>query len=189
MMTHRTLLPGLAVSLALMAPLASAQPAPACAPDRAIFQRPDGSTVTLTLEVVDTAETRARGLMFRKALPAEHGMLFIYEAPQPVAFWMKNTLIPLDMLFIDEAGRVAHTHRGAVPHDETPIPGAAPDDPAPDRLMVLEIAGGEAEALDLTEGAVLAHPGIPQDRAALPCAANVSLRDGPSALEDARAGA
>ena len=158
-------LAGLAAALMLAGPAA----AETCRADLAQFRLPDGALRSVTVEVADTPDSRARGLMFRPALAPGHGMLFIYEEPQPVSFWMKNTLIPLDMLFIDAAGRVDRVHAGAVPHDETPIPGADPADPAPDRLMVLEVAGGEAARLGLVEGAVLAHPRLPQDGAALPC--------------------
>lgn len=154
---------------------ASAQQAPlavACAMDQARFQLPDGNMRDVAVELADTAESRATGLMFRESLAPGHGMLFIYETPQPVAFWMKNTLIPLDMVFIDPTGRVAHIHPGAVPHDETPIPGSEEGDPDPGRLMVLEVAAGEAARLGLVEGAILAHPGlaeVPGYEPALPC--------------------
>ncbi|AXC49844.1 DUF192 domain-containing protein [Paracoccus suum] len=157
------------LALLLAASAAAADTKVACAPDRAAFTLPDGSTRDIAVEVVDTPDSRARGLMFRESLAPEHGMLFIYEAPSEVAFWMRNTLIPLDMLFIDPAGRVAHVAANAVPHDETPVPGAHPGDPAPERLMVLEIGGGEAARLGLGEGAILSHPRLPQDIAALPC--------------------
>lgn len=159
------------IPLAILAALlpAAAGAAVTCDPATAQFQRPDGTRQPVAVELADTPDERAQGLMFRRALAPGHGMLFIYESPQPVAFWMKNTLIPLDMLFIDPNGRVAHVHEGAVPHDETPIPGADADDPAPARLMVLELAAGEADRLDLHEGAVLAHPRLPQGTAALPC--------------------
>ena len=81
-------------------------------------------------------------------------MLFVYETPQPVAFWMKNTLIPLDMLFFDPEGRLTRIQREAQPHDETPRPGG-------DNVrFVLEINGGLAETLGIDLGAELRHPAI-----------------------------
>ncbi len=98
------------------------------------------------VEVADTDATREKGLMFRKALAADRGMLFDFKAPRPVAFWMKNTLIPLDMLFIAADGRVVSIARGAVPLSEVPIPsgGAA--------LGVLELRGGRAAEIGAEPG-------------------------------------
>ncbi|WBU54260.1 DUF192 domain-containing protein [Paracoccus sp. SCSIO 75233] len=137
-----------------------------CALDQAII--PDAD-VSITVEIADDNAERALGLMFRETLAPETGMLFIFEQPRPASFWMKNTLIPLDLLFIDDTGEIRRIHPNAIPHDETPIPGAAPNDPAPERLMVLEIGGGEAERLGIEEGMTVAHPGFATDRAALPC--------------------
>ena len=162
----------LAGALALVLPAAAvAAPVVDCAADRAIFLRP-GSTepaISLQVELADDAAERARGLMFRDRLPAGQGMLFAYPAPQPVAFWMKNTLIPLDMIFMDAGGTIRHVHAGARPHDETPIPGAAIGDPQPDRQFVLEVAGGEAQRLGLVPGVVMAHPAVDQADAAFSC--------------------
>ncbi|MDT4887934.1 putative ACR [compost metagenome] len=82
---------------------------------------------------------------------------------------MRNTLIPLDMIFIDARGEVRHVHPMARPLDETSVPGAPLDDPAPERLMVLEIRGGDAARLGIHPGMVLSHPGLPQDGALAPC--------------------
>lgn len=101
--------------------------------------------------------------MFRETMPAGAGMLFVYDRPQKVAFWMKNTLIPLDMLFIDGQGIVRRIREMAAPQDETPIPGG-------DGIrFVLEINGGLARRLGIAEGAALRHPTVPQDMAAAPC--------------------
>ena len=107
--------------------------------------------------------------MFRQELLPGQGMLFVYEHPQQVSFWMRNTLIPLDMIFIDPRGEVRHIHPMARPRDETPIPGAAAGDPAPERLMVLEVAGGDAARLGITPGMILSHPLLPQATALSPC--------------------
>ncbi|MDO5613961.1 MAG: DUF192 domain-containing protein [Paracoccus sp. (in: a-proteobacteria)] len=152
----------------LAAPVAALADGASCSADQAIL-RSNGTDLPITVEVVDTPDTRARGLMFRRNLPQMQGMLFVYEQPQPVSFWMRNTLIPLDMLFMDDSGTVRHIHAQAQPLDETPIPGAARGDTNPNRLLVLEIAGGEAARLGLKPGDVMAHPSVPQTRAALPC--------------------
>lgn len=149
----------LAPALLLAGPAAAA-----CSPDLAEFRWPGGSA-RFAVEIADDAGERAQGLMARESLPRGAGMLFIYDQPQPVAFWMRNTLIPLDMIFIAADGRVGAVHAMAVPGDETPIPG--PDD----TLMVLEINGGLARRLGLGAGAVLRHPALDQDAALWPCTA------------------
>lgn len=131
-----------------------------CDPDLARLTTPGGARVDIAVELAADPAARALGLMRRTALDPQAGMLFIYPEPQPVAFWMRETLIPLDMLFFDAEGLLRHVHANAIPHDETSIPGATPTDPAPERLLVLEIAGGEAARLGLAEGVTLDHPAI-----------------------------
>ena len=99
-----------------------------------------------TVEIADTEATRDRGLMFRKSLGQNEGMLFDFKTPQQVAFWMKNTRIPLDMLFIAPDGRVVSIARNATPMNETPIPSGAPV------LAVLEVAGGRAAEIGAQPG-------------------------------------
>ena len=141
----------LACALALAAaPLAAAAD---CAPDQVDIRDPD-ATLRFHVEVVDTAEERAEGLMHRESLPRFSGMLFVYDRPQPVAFWMKNTLIPLDMLFFDAAGRLTRIASQARPLDETPVVGG-------DAVQyVLEINGGLATELGIDLGAELRHPAV-----------------------------
>lgn len=145
------------------APAVAGAAAAGCSESVAEFRWPDGQA-RFTVEIADDGAERAKGLMFRDKLGASAGMLFIYDRPQPVAFWMKNTLLPLDMIFIDDKGRVAGIHENAVPGDLTAIPG--PDG----TLMVLEIRGGLARRLGLGVGAELRHPRLAQDTALWPCA-------------------
>lgn len=98
------------------------------------------------VEIARTPQERAQGLMFRKSLAPDRGMLFEFERPQVVAFWMKNTLIPLDMLFVDAAGRIIGIHRDAVP-----LSLAAILSPGPVR-GVIEVAGGTAARLGIRPG-------------------------------------
>ena len=125
--------------------------------------RHDGAQVRFAVEIADDVKERAQGLMFREEMPLMSGMLFIYEHPQPVAFWMKNTLIPLDMLFLDETGTVQRIARMTTPLSTETVPGGN------DILMVLEVNGGAADMFGLDEGAVLRHPAIDQSLAAWPC--------------------
>lgn len=150
---------------ALALAVAAAGPAgAACREDLAEFRWPGGGA-RFSVEIADDAAERARGLMYRAELGRSAGMLFVYDRPAPASFWMKNTLIPLDLVFIDETGTVTHVHPEAVPHDTTPIPGRGPV------LMVLEINGGLAARIGLAEGAELRHPRLDPGLAAWPCPA------------------
>ncbi|MCP5039138.1 MAG: DUF192 domain-containing protein [Rhodobacteraceae bacterium] len=115
------------------------------------------------IEVADDDATRSRGLMFRTELAASQGMLFTYQEPGQPAFWMKNTLIPLDMLFITPEGIVQYVHSMAQPHDLSPISGGQ------GVLMVLEIRGGLAEMMGISPGSQLRHPALDQTIAVWPC--------------------
>lgn len=130
----------------------------------------DGQTVTeFKVEIADTADERAVGLMNRASLDNSEGMLFVYAEPAPVSFWMRNTLIPLDLLFMDEAGVIRHIYEGAMPMDETPIPGAAPGDSDIDRSYVLEINAGLVDKYELKVGQTMSSDIIDPRNAALPC--------------------
>ena len=134
----------------------------ACAPDVVELRGPSGQQ-RFTVEVADDGAERAQGLMFRESMPSSAGMLFVYEEPQAVSFWMKNTLIPLDMIFADETGRVTRVHSNAIPGDTTPIQGGE------GVRFVLEINGGLATRMGIAEGSELRHPAIAQDSAVWPC--------------------
>lgn len=124
-----------------------------CAPDQVDLRDAD-TTLRFHVEVMTTEEEREKGLMFRESLPKFSGMLFVYDSPQPVAFWMKNTLIPLDMLFFDGEGRLERIKSSAQPHDETPVYGGN------DIRYVLEINGGLAKSLGIEPGAEIRNPAI-----------------------------
>ena len=98
------------------------------------------------VELAVTPEQMAQGLMFRRQLAADAGMLFDYGRNQPASFWMKNTLIPLDMLFIKSDGTIAAIHERAVPQSLEPIAS-----PVPVRA-VLELNGGTAARLGIKPG-------------------------------------
>ena len=98
-----------------------------------------------TVEVAATPEQQERGLMFVKSLAGDRGMIFPYDPPQDVNFWMKNTLIPLDIIFIRSDGTIVRITK-AKPLDLTPLPSGEPI------AGVLEIAGGRAAALGVKEG-------------------------------------
>jgi len=104
------------------------------------------------VEVARTEKDRARGLMFRRSLPQDHGMLFLFETERPIAMWMKNTYIPLDMVFVSRKGRVTSIARGAIPLSETVIPSGGPV------YAVIELAAGAADAIGLSVGDHVRHP-------------------------------
>lgn len=107
----------------------------------------DGEPIArIQAEIADSEDERRHGLMFRDKLPPRSGMLFIYSPPQEASMWMKNTLIPLDMLFIDADRRIIHIHPRATPHSLDVISAQQ------DVWGVLELAGGAAEALDIRIG-------------------------------------
>ena len=141
---------------------AQASLAQECQPDK-ISVRGVWGQAAFTVEIADTPELRARGLMFRKSMPRLNGMLFEFPAPQRATFWMRNTLIPLDMIFAAEDGTIRTVHSNAIPGDETPIYGGD------DIKFVLEINGGMAEMMGIQTGDVLRHPAIDPSLAAWAC--------------------
>jgi uncharacterized membrane protein (UPF0127 family) len=143
--------------------LLAASAASAACTDAAVDLRGDFGSARFNVEVADDPSERAQGLMNRPSMPASAGMLFLYDAPQRATFWMKNTLIPLDMIFLDQTGTVTRVHENAVPLDETTIDGG------PGVVAVLEINGGLASAIGISEGSQLRHPGLDQSLAAWPC--------------------
>ena len=112
------------------------------------------------VELADDDAERARGLMFRDAMPADHGMLFIHDRQEPQAYWMKNTRIPLDILYFDSGRRLVSQQRDVPPCSAgdrcPPYPSRGP------ARYVLELNAGQAARLGLEDGAELRFgPGIP----------------------------
>lgn len=143
--------------------LGSAASAAECRDDKAHL-RGDWGQASFSVELADDEAERNYGLMFRESMPRSAGMLFIYPEPSDtIGFWMKNTLIPLDMIFMDATGTVRKVHSNAVPHDENPIFGGD------DILAVLEINGGLAEVMGISEGSQMRHPAFDAETAAWPC--------------------
>jgi hypothetical protein len=98
------------------------------------------------VEVMRTEEEHARGMMFRRSLAADHGMLFQFKSEQPTSFWMQNTFVPLDMIFIKADGHVHRIEADAEPLSTRTIPSGAPV------LAVLEVPAGTAKRLDIEPG-------------------------------------
>lgn len=113
----------------------------------------DGETVAFEVEIADTPERRARGLMFRTDLPENRGMLFVFEQTGRVSFWMQNTPLPLDLVFIGEDGVVIETFKGE-PFSTASI---GPNEAS---RFVLELHEGTAEKVGMVPGTRLHHPVI-----------------------------
>jgi len=111
-----------------------------------------GSIANFKIEIALTPQDQAKGLMHRTQLDEDAGMLFYFGEETEHSFWMKNTLIPLDMLFIKADGTIHHIHENAVPQDLTSIPSRGPV------AAVLEINGGMAAKLGIKEGNIVKHP-------------------------------
>jgi len=150
------------VLLACLSFLSTPALADMCQDDRVTVRGPSGQS-SFSIEVADTDRERALGLMHRESMPRFSGMLFVFDAPQRAVFWMENTLISLDMLFVDDTGVVQSVHHNAIPLDRTGIDGGS------GIRYVLEINGGMAQMLGLEAGAELRHPTINQETAAWPC--------------------
>ena len=115
--------------------------------------RSGNRTHNFTVEVARTPQEQANGLMHRQSLAPDRGMIFPYSPPQDIAFWMKNTLIPLDMIFIRADGTIARIADNTVPLSLDPVPSLEPV------VAVLEIAGGRAAELGVKPGDTVNWPG------------------------------
>lgn len=152
------------LSLVMATASLAALPASALCREDRVELRGDWGTVRFRVEIADDRRERAQGLMHVEQMARLAGMLFIYERPQMVSFWMENTLIPLDLIFMDQTGLVLNVHSDAIPMDRTPIPGGSNE-----VVYVLEVNGGVAEDLGIVEGSQMRHPSVDQDAALWPC--------------------
>lgn len=104
---------------------------------------------TFTVEVARSPKEQSRGLMFREELPDDRGMLFPYDTPQPLSFWMKNTVIPLDIIFIAPGGRIESIAAQTTPYS---LDSVSSQDAA---IAVLEIRGGLAAEIGIKPGNII----------------------------------
>ncbi len=146
---------------AAVAALLATQAQAACPVDRIEIETTAG-VAAFSVEIADTPEARATGLMFRTDLERDAGMLFLFERPAPQTFWMKNTPLSLDMLFIGADGRVCGLIERATPFSLDPRPSGC------DALAVLEVHGGLASEVGLRVGARTRHAAFGAE-AAWPC--------------------
>lgn len=130
----------------------------------------DSGSYRFKVWIADDDPSRERGLMFVKSLPADEGMLFLFERPQLAAFWMKNTYLSLDLIFIRADGVVVNVARNARPMTLDPIPSVAPV------KAVLELLAGTAARIGLVAGSRIQHP-------AFPCLPAVDIDDHPPKAE------
>lgn len=114
--------------------------------DTVLLQPSKGAAVPVEVELATTPETRQLGLMYRDRLDPGKGMLFVFPKAAPQSFWMKNTRIPLDILFLDDAGRIVRMHERTTPFSEASLPSGAPV------RFVLEVPGGYSAGVGLREG-------------------------------------
>lgn len=122
-----------------------------------IIETAGGGKYRFDVEIAETYPQMTQGLMFRKSMPDDAGMLFLHRRDQVATMWMKNTLIPLDMLFIDRDGRIVGIHEHAKPLSLDTIAA-----PGPVRA-VLELNGGISARLGIREGDRVIHPAFPAD--------------------------
>jgi uncharacterized membrane protein (UPF0127 family) len=148
------------VTVALAAPTSAEAAAASRVSDSRLIPIQTPSGITIQAEIADTPQKRATGLMYRDHLKKDHGMLFFFGEPQAWTFWMKNTKIALDLIWLDGKKRVIHIERSVPICTRT-------DDSCPqyrsnsdDAMFVLEIAGGTADGYKIEKGSKLqfAHP-------------------------------
>jgi len=145
----------LAALLALALPLDSASPALAAEAEREdLVIATDNGEHNFAVEIADDDRERALGLMYRREMAADEGMLFDFVTEQPASFWMRNTYIPLDMLFIKADGTIASIAERTTPLSEKSVPSKGPV------RYVLEINGGLSDTLGIEAGDKVSGPAI-----------------------------
>lgn len=151
------LLGAIAVALVACSPGAgdaapqSSQAAPAVHPVSGLTVIPlkvtsGGKVHTFRVELARTPQEQAKGLMFRTEMGPDEGMIFPFDPPRGASFWMRNTVIPLDLIFVAPDGRISNIAANAVPYDETPLSSLG------DAKAVLELNGGRAAQLGIKAG-------------------------------------
>jgi uncharacterized protein len=100
----------------------------------------------IDVEIAETDDTRHRGLMFRESMLEDQGMLFIFTDEEQQSFYMKNTVIPLDIIFINSKKKIVKIHKNAKPFDETSLPSRKPS------IYVVEVNGGFCDKFGIKEG-------------------------------------
>lgn len=133
--------------LLLSAPLATAY----AAPEKLIVESPGGAHHYFSIEIADQPDELEKGLMHRKDMPRNHGMLFLFESDMPVSMWMKDTPMSLDMLFIDSKGVIVYIAHKTTPGSLEKISAKKPV------RGVLELKGGTAELRGITAGDRIIH--------------------------------
>jgi len=119
--------------------------------EEATIRTQGGKDHLFSVEIAATPEEQMQGLMNREKMPEDHGMLFLFPSERNISFWMKDTIMPLDILYIKADGVINHIHKNAVPLDETPLPSNGTI------LNVLEINGGMADKLGIQAGDTVYH--------------------------------
>ena len=112
-----------------------------------------GNPVRVSVEIADTHEKRSLGLMYRRELPELHGMLFLFPRQEPLSFWMKNTPLPLDIIFIDATRTIVSIAQNTTPFSEKLLPSGKP------AQFVLEVNGGFCQRHDIAVGNRVQLPG------------------------------
>ena len=138
-LTVRTLFPFLICAHLLLPACASSSP-------KVVLHPQTGDPIHVSVEIANTPEKRRYGLMYRKDMPEDHGMLFLFPRETPQSFWMKNTVLSLDIVYINAARTIVHIGAHTTPFSEAPIPSGQP------AQFVLEVNAGFCERHGIASG-------------------------------------